>query len=363
MIIGTLTYHRADNYGAVLQSYALFKYLCEQGYEAEIIDYWPKHHAIVYKLWCWDQRSFHFQGIKGKILYLLNYPLKLYRNYKRKRNFNVFRKHTMRIMPRRDYYNAVFYGSDTIWNKWNQNTRFTGFDTTYWGDKTIIAKHKFTYAPSMGNIFNDKYTKDHCEEYLHNFEYISVRENSLKKMLEDWGYKNICITVDPTMLLSRHSWDLLSSQRLISEDYVVCYNLEQSKICSEMAERIGKERKMRVIQLTGKVSNIVSKDYFDIAGPIEFLSLVSHASYMVTSSFHGCVFSIIFNKQFCYHSNVETERISSLLDSYNLTERFVKKPDTSAMYKPINFEETNKLIEKNITASKQYIANCLKNIS
>ena len=90
-----------------------------------------------------------------------------------------------------------------------------------------------------------------------------------------------------------------------------------------MAERIGKERNIRVIQLTALVSQVGYKDTYDTAGPFEFLSLFCHASHVVTSSFHGCVFSIIFHKLFCFHSNVETERISSLLQLCGLTKRFV----------------------------------------
>ena len=360
MIIGTLTYHKADNYGAVLQSYALCHYLCGQGLDAENIDYWPKHHAEVYRLWCWDKRHYHFQGIKGKINYILNFPFLLLRNYRRKNNFNKFRKQTMKIVPLRNHYDAVFYGSDTIWNRWSLNELFTGFDETYWGADSIAAKHRFSYAPSMGNVIDNEEAKNHCKKHLIQFDKISVREDTLKKKLEEWGFNNIHIAVDPTMLLSKHRWEKLASPRIIKDDYILCYNLERSEICNNMADNLGKELKMRVIQLTALVSNTASKNIFDTAGPFEFLSLFSHASYVVTSSFHGCVFSIIFNKQFCFHSNAETERISYLLHSYGLTERFVTSPDTASMLMPINYNHVNNLVEKKVVASKQFIADCLK---
>ena len=363
MKIGTLTYHRADNYGAVLQAFALCQYLCNQGYEAENIDYWPKHHAIVYKLWCWEYRYFHFQGLRGKIKYLLNFPSILSRNYKRKNNFNLFRKQNMKIVPIEANYDAVFYGSDTIWNRWNLNTLYTGFDPTYWGADTITAKHRFSYAPSMGNVIDNEGTKKHCKEFLQLFDRISVREIPLKKKLEEWGFKDICITVDPTMLLSRDSWNLFASKRIVEGEYVLLYNLERSEVCSDLAKKIERERKIRVVQLTALVSKVSSKDIYDTAGPIEFLSLFRYASYVVTSSFHGCVFSVIFNKQFCFHSNVETERISSLLRSCNLTDRFVTVPDTAIMYKPIDYELVNDLVKREVIASRKYIDDCLKTIS
>ncbi len=360
MKIGTLTYHRADNYGAVLQAYALCQYLCDQGCNAENIDYWPKHHAVVYKLWCWEKKYFHFQGIRGKIKYLWNFPFILSKNYRRKRKFDIFRKQMMKIVPIRADYDAVFYGSDTIWNRWNLNALYTGFDSTYWGSDTIAAKHRFSYAPSMGNVIDNDGTKNQCKKYLQLFDKISVREVPLKKKFEEWGFKNICITVDPTMLLSRNSWHLLASQRIVKDEYILLYNLERSEVCKELAAKIEREKEMRIIQLTALVSKVGSKDIYDTAGPLEFLSLICHASYVVTSSFHGCVFSIIFNKQFCFHSEVETERISSLLQSSGLQERFIKTPDTATMYRPINYDQVNILVEKEITSSKHFIADCLK---
>lgn len=359
MKIGILTYHRADNYGAVLQAYALCHYLCKQGVDAENIDYWPQHHAMAYRLWCWNQRAFRFHGIKGKVKFLLYFPSMLVRNYKRKKNFERFRKQTMKIVPLRTDYDAVFYGSDTIWNRWNLNDLYRGFDPVYWGSDAIVTKHRFSYAPSMGNVIEDEQTKEQYKKYLSRFDRISVREEQLKNKLEEWGYQHISIAVDPTMLLSKHDWELLASQRIVKDGYVLCYNLECSNICSEMAERIGKERNMRVIQLTALVSQVGYKDTYDTAGPFEFLSLFCHASHVVTSSFHGCVFSIIFHKLFCFHSNVETERISSLLQLCGLTKRFVTSPDTAAMYRPIDYEQVDNLLEQKVAASKEFISDCL----
>ena len=363
MKVGTLTYHRADNYGAVLQAYALCQYLSEQKVDAGIIDYWPKHHAEVYKLWCWNKSYFHYQGMKGKIKYLLYFPIVIIKNYKRKHNFEIFRRNSMKTRTPYVQYDAVFYGSDTIWNKWNLNNLYSGFDPTYWGAGTISARYRFSYAPSMGNVFNDENTRNHCKKYLSRFDRISVREILLKNRLEDWGYRDIQITVDPTMLLSRHHWDSLITKRIVKDEYILCYNLEHSNICKEMAKKLGIECNMRVIELTGQVSGVCSKDLFDTAGPFEFLSLFSYATYVVTSSFHGCVFSIIFNKQFCFHSEVETERILNLLQAYGLSERFVNSSDTQYMYNKINYKVVNNITERKVAVSKKFIADCLQTVS
>ena len=358
-MIGTITYHRADNYGAVLQAYALCQYLREQNLDAEIIDYWPKHHAAVYRLWCWNSRVFYSRNRIGKIVYILKFPLVLLRNYKRKKNFNLFRRRNMYISNSMRKYDAVFYGSDTIWNKWNLNSLYSGFDPTYWGSDFVKSSHRFSYAPSMGNVIDNDETMNYCKKHLPQFDKLSVREKHLKDKLVEWGIGEISITVDPTMLLPRKSWDLLAKRRIIKNDYVLCYNLESSSICAALAEEIGKECGMRVIQLTAQVSQYGNSNIYDTAGPLEFLSLFRHASYIVTSSFHGCVFSIIFNKQFCFHSYVETERISSLLDSLCLSQRFIKTSDTSVMYNPIDYNMVNNLMEQNVADSKDYIFSCL----
>lgn len=360
MIIGTLTYHRADNYGAVLQAYALCQYLREQGYEAENIDYWPYHHAVVYKFWCWDKWEFHSSNWKGKIFYLLKFPSILLRSYKRKKNFDKFRKKKMKIASLRDSYDAVFYGSDTIWNRWNLNRFYTGFDSMYWGADSIKTKYRFSYAPSMGNVIEAEETLIQCQTYLRYFDKLSVREVQLRDKLEEWGVKDVQITVDPTLLLPKNIWDNLASRRIIKRNYILCYNLECSPVCKTMAENIGREKNLPVVQMTALVSKRHSSDIYDTAGPFEFLSLFKYASFVVTSSFHGCVFSIIFNKLFCFHSNVETERIISLLNSCGLSERFVNSPDTLAMYNTIDYESVNKELDIKISASRKFITECIQ---
>lgn len=359
MRIGTLTYHRADNYGAVLQAYSLREYLQEQGFEVENIDYWPRHHAEVYKLWCWDGRFFQRLGRKKKILYILKFPNLIYRNYCRKSRFNRFRSLHMNMASMQKHYDAVFYGSDTIWNKWSLNTLFSGFDSIYWG-ASIDANHKFSYAPSMGNVIDSSETKSQCLNYLSSFDRLSVRELHLRDKLVEWGFGQVEIVVDPTMLFPKQHWDAIAGKRIIKEDYILCYNLENSWIIEELAARARMEKKLRIVKLTALVSQESRKDVFDTAGPMEFLSLFKYASCVVTSSFHGVVFSIVFNKQFCFNSDVETERIVSLLQVCHLSDRFVEKVDLPILFKYIDYKKVNEELEKSVVLSRGYISECLK---
>lgn len=360
MRIGTLTYHRADNYGAVLQAYALFKYLQNLGHEVEIIDYWPHYHASVYRLWCWNSIYYRSLGKKGKLLYLLHFPMQLWRNNIRKSNFDIFRNHYLNIAAQNHHYDAVFYGSDIIWNKWKFNTLHNGFDDVYWGGGDIKSNHKFSYAPSMGNVIDTEDARKQCQKFLAQFSNISVRERALKEKLEEWGYKKIQLVMDPTLLLSEKQWSNIGRERNTKKDYILCYNLECSGVINQLAQVVSDEKQLECVYLTGRISQVKRKNILDTVGPIEFLELFKNASYVLTSSFHGCVFSLIFKKQFCFHSNVQTDRIISLLHSCNLDNRFIDTIDTERLFEPIDYKNVEKSLSEMINNSKQYISACLK---
>jgi len=360
--LGTLTYHKADNYGAVLQAYALCKYLQDRGYDAGNIDYWPIHHAEVYKLWCWNRNVFSNLGKRGKLKYVLKFPYFLLKNYCRKRNFDKFRNHYMTMVSEKEDFDAVFYGSDTIWNHWNLNSLHKGFDEVYWGGGNIKTKYRFSYAPSMGNVIDTQETENHCKKYLPLFTKISVRESELQIKFQDWGFRDIVKVVDPTMLLSMEQWKKIGGLKQTRKKYLICYNLENSPIIDKLAETISKEQGIRRVNITGTVQTTFCADTVDTAGPIEFLSLFSDASYILTSSFHGVVFSIIFNKMFCFHSSTETERISSLLRACHLEDRFIDNSNTDIIYKQIDYQKVGTLLDDMVKSSKEYIDTCLSEV-
>lgn len=361
LYVGVVTYHRANNYGAVLQAYALCQYLHKLGCNSEIVDYWPNYHAVVYRPLIWDKKAFAKRDILHKLAYIFSMIFCSFKRYVRNRNFNRFRKRFLNIGYKEGMvtYDAAFYGSDTIWNVWKQNDLHQGFDSVFWGDEKVCAQYKFSYAPSMGNVIDTKDTFLHCQKYIKNFASISVRESDLQKKLQEWGWSNITKVVDPTLLLCSEDWNLLLNNKIVSNKYILCYNLENSPVIDSIANQLSKETGLKIISLTGNVKRTFSHYILDTAGPDSFLSLFKGADYILTSSFHGVVFSIIFNKQFCFHSEKETERISSLLDSCNLTDRFVKKDSVSVFHKQIEYDVVNKRFDAMRQESYRYISNCL----
>lgn len=362
--VGVVTYHRANNYGAVLQAYALCEYLHKIGCNSEIVDYWPKYHSVVYHAFVWNQSEFSKRDVLHKIAYIYSMVICTFKRVIRNKNFNHFRTKYLNIGRKEGMvcYDAAFYGSDTIWNIWKQNDLHHGFDSVFWGNETILANYKFSYAPSMGNVIDTNETFAHCKKYLKNFNGISVRETELKNKLQEWGWKNITKVVDPTLLLEIEDWNLLLDKKISIKDYILCYNLENSQVIASLAAQLSKETGFKVISLTGNVKRTFSRNVMDTAGPDTFLSLFKYAKFILTSSFHGVVFSIIFNKQFCFHSEKETERISSLLESCGLADRFVKTDNINTIHKTIDYDIVNKRLNIMRQDSYNYIANCLNKI-
>ena len=171
MKIGTLTFHRACNYGGALQCFALVKALNQMEYEAEVIDYRSAAIEKSYKL-------IKFSSLKAFIASILL----LHRNLKRKMNFREF---SNKFVPtsKKVYFNAdeisnqydlCFIGSDQVWSKRINN----GFDAVFWGQ---FNGRKASYATSMGtdhNFTNDEY--EFIRGYLSSFDNITNREDSLR---------------------------------------------------------------------------------------------------------------------------------------------------------------------------------------
>lgn len=360
--IGIVTYHRAYNYGALLQAYALCRYLIYNGQQAEIIDYWPEHHSFVYRINVYNSEV----AKKLPLLKRLKYTLVTYicskKNVLRYASFDKFIKEQLIISPSfgETKYDAVFYGSDTIWNTWKMNNLHKGFDDVMWGSESVLSNYKFSYAPSMGNVIDTEDTKKYCERMLPHFNRISVRETNLLNKLNEWGFSNIVKVVDPTLLLTSEQWDLITPSRIVKEDYVLCYNLESSDVIFKLAHDVSKKRGLKVIYMTAMSQPTIKKDVYDTAGVYEFLSLVKNARYVLTSSFHGVVFSIINHKQFCFHSNCETERISSLLASCNLSDRFIVMPDIKKLEEKIDYAKVEEALALMRCDSYKFIDDCLK---
>ena len=293
MKICTTTCQNAYNYGARLQTYALARYLQQQGHEVEVIDYRPEYMRGEVKVLFWPGLS-----IKqwGKLI--LQLPDRL-RAKRRQPYFDNFSKEyiplTKRIYwsidelradaPKADLYIA---GSDQIWNTEFRNGTDPGYYLDF-GDQSV---RRISYAASFATESIQPSAHEFVQSNLARFDAISVREHSAIALLESLGYKGTEV-LDPVFLLPKEEWEQMADDTGKGEKYLLVYDFMNSPIIRKEAERIAAAQNLKIYTIGDKRLRYADKN-FVYATPQTFLALIRNASHIVSNSFHGTAFAMIF---------------------------------------------------------------------
>ena len=312
--IYTMTFHWATNYGAVLQAYALQKYLKNQGYDTYIIDYVPHGH----------QKTFFHSLISRK-------PKMIYRNlqeYQKERKLVKFRKkylymterfHSHNELKSHSWQDDVFIcGSDQIWNPYFTLYGEGGVTTPYYLD-FVSRGRKIAYAVSFGVTELPHEMLKVIEPLVNSFECVSVREHASIDMLAPLQVK-VSLVCDPVFLLSRDCYEQLLQSLSKNTFSVFRYILHQKQTeAHNIADYV--EKKL-AIPSTGKVETMSVE---------EWLAALRGARIVVTNSFHAVAFSIIFHVPFVAILLKESgmnDRITTLLSRVGLENRALLECDT-----------------------------------
>lgn len=296
MKIGIITCQNATNHGARLQCYALVHWLHKQGHVIEVIDYRPSS-SLDKQLWYCPGFS-----IKEWIKLFLHYPLRRSR-IKRRLYFDAFSskyipltKHIYYSIddlrnnpPIADMYIA---GSDQIWN----TTLSNGLDPAYYLDfgSVDIRRESFSASFATGNLKPG--TESFVKEQLKRFDKITVREQSALSILKSLGFEG-SQQEDPVFLLSTSEWDEIVDGTGAGEKYVLVYDFCHDKKIKEEALRISKEKGLKIISICHSNLSYADKNYM-YAGPETFVSLIKNASFVISNSFHGTAFAMIYGVPF-----------------------------------------------------------------
>lgn len=344
MRIGILTFHNAINYGAVLQAYATQQLLSSMGHDAEIIDYhntyidnfYAKYQFNINKLLTLNVLAF----IKSIIVSISYYRrLKRYRLFYSKINLS---EKQYNLGDRIDDYDIIMIGSDQVWN-----TRLTnGFDDMYWGAfQAPRGSRKIAWAVSMGDADTTGKTEEIAQR-LKAFDRISVREKSLKLFLNSLTDQKIYVTLDPTMLI-KDVWVPLC-KTVKESGYILVYAVKNLPITMTVARRIAKEVQKKIIVINAYPYKSYGNGVKQSCGPQDFLSYIKHASIVVTSSFHGTVFSILFKKEFfsVIPENKSNERINDILFTLGLGDRIVNENKDIRLQNFIDYHDVDKKLSQ-----------------
>jgi hypothetical protein len=362
--VGILTEHRARNFGSCLQAYALQTAINQMGHEANIVDYRPQAIENSFGIFIVDLYKQAGKNPVRLLKFAINTvvfsPLRAMREWKfykfRKAKFALSKVHfktlTDDVKNQLDY-DAYVCGSDQIWNP-----KITyGLDEMYFAHP-LNGKH-MSYAASIGLSDITGYEND-FQRLMEGLEPIAVREESAQRLLQPLTEKKVQVVLDPTLLIKKEEWmSLFADRERPKQNYILVYSLKVDDEMVAYARKLGEEKGLPVVffdlrKRYGK--NSISKF---TAEPTEFLYYLYHADYVVTNSFHGTVFSTIFEKQFvCVPMHGTSSRMTDLLKKLGLESRLIAEGfDIDAT---VDFVGAKAILEEEREASWNILKNALE---
>ncbi|MDD4066524.1 MAG: polysaccharide pyruvyl transferase family protein [Clostridia bacterium] len=359
MKIGIITLYGEDNYGNKLQNYALKKILEKFSQDVETIKLDLIENKTI-KYYCnkFTIKLF-FRYIFLKVIGL-NRKIK---NINRKKTMKEFSNQNLNVkgyrLTKEEFnslnviYDKLVIGSDQVWN---HNFVRKMLD---WYFVIFSPKDKnIAYSASFGIDEIEDELKDQYIKGLNNMSYISVREEQGAKIVKDLIKKDVPVLVDPTMLLSIEEWNKIikSPKHLPKNKYILTYFL--GNYSSERKENIynfAKKNNIDVINL----ARLEYKKYY-AKSPGEFIWYIKNASIIITDSFHGTVFSLLYKVPF-YTMNREdktqsmSSRIDTLLKMFNFEERLINDNKFDMNFN-CNFNNVNVVLNSEKKRSFDYLS-------
>lgn len=351
--IGIITIHNSPNYGACLQSYALWKYIIDQGYECEIIDlYRPYQEEYIpsRKFLTSAQRVTFKQRIKKFIKKLL-FPekKKLLFSSTAKPKFDEFNK---QITLSRTYrgpdelyadpplYDLYISGSDQLWNP-EQPYCLEPYFLTF----VPSGRKKISYSTSIGLDDISEEDKRDFKKWLASYSDISVREKTAKRLLESFLDKEVIQVADPTFLLDLEIWNSLAIKPIDQKPYLLLFSLYYQADLVEYCLKLCEEAGLSLVVLTQIQPESNRYKVVKDAGPREFIGYIAQAEMFITDSFHGTVFSLIMGAKNFYTyirlGNKRGSRIIDLLETYQLSNHLLN-PELTISYEQLKSNSINR---------------------
>lgn len=345
MKIGIVTFFNVPNYGAMLQAYALWHYLESRGHEVEFIAH-PFCTQKPIPLWkCFVSR--HLKGVRNKLSGIVHHAITEFaKSYPKTRHFERYEE----LAELKDRYDAVIVGSDQMWNpKWCGRPNciellFLGFA----GEKTL----KASYAASFGTThWSAESVALRTGELLRLFKGISVREESGVKVVEELsGRKDAVCLLDPTLLQKAEFYRSIA-EKVHVENYIFKYMLGWSD-SNEANETIAVVREakgsLEIIDDNVPVRGCLGLvcRVFGVKGKVslpQWLGSIEQSQFVVTNSFHGTVFSILFHRPFVSlkikgEMSGMNERAATLLKTVGLEDRFLYADDAAGIKQAVASE-------------------------
>ncbi|WP_281723503.1 polysaccharide pyruvyl transferase family protein [Hoylesella shahii] len=352
MKIGIITFHCAHNYGAVLQAYGLKEFLKLSGHSVNVVNYRPRYIVNTFRkfnLRYWLSRN-PYKCIVRLFIEIIVKPIRIKRWYV----FERFMDEYLDLSPYSkennfSYLDFLVLGSDQIWNP-----KLTGgnFDGVYFGNGAKC--NVISYAASSRFESLSLEQQNYFSINLSNLKGISVRESSLADLLQPLVNLKVNVVVDPTLLAGREVFDDIAISPK-KEKYLLLYQIGQWTELNNLARKIAEKLNLEIIEISSHPIE-PRKGLVQTASPNEFVGYFKDATFIVTTSFHGLAFSIMYNRQFyCLKKNSDSDlRLLSLLDKLDLQGRFLEigeEPD----FEFIDYNNVNQKLKRERDMSVEYL--------
>lgn len=373
MKIGIVTWFHYENYGTVLQAYALQKFLKSNGYNCIMVNYIPISNKTFFeKIKSGNLKHRATSKIESYKIKLLGANIKEML-MKKSKAFDKFVTNnidfTSKVQTSSELYklnetiDCFICGSDQIWNPEN-------FNGVYYLNFVKDENKKISYAPSFGVSHIPMPKQEEIRQLVNRFDWLSVREERGASILKEITQKDVKVVVDPTLLLSKTDWEQILINPNINDDYILCYFLGDRKEYWETVHKLQMitSYKIKIIPITFG-SYLQKHEIRPSTSPEEFIGLIKNAKLVLTDSFHGVIFSLKFQKDFYVFKRFndrdkrsQNSRIYNILRILNLKERLIDSDDVKNFthdYSIKNYQEINEMLEEKTEDSIDFLTNSL----
>lgn len=363
MKISVITLHAVRNYGSALQTYATQRIFKDLGFETQIIDY--RRNAL--KLDSINQilnnKEFDFK-MKIKLCLILPSTKKI------NRVFEKFLRERIHLTDKvyssdQDFehmpIDSDIYctGSDQVWNSgWHNGIPYPFFLSFVPESKRLIS-----FSASFGKNELDEWEKEPIKQLLGRYDYISVREESGKNLLNDLGFEESVHVLDPTLTINPKAWYELADGKRLKDKYILVYQLNNNKRFDMYVKELAKRKGLKLIRLCTRYDQIRKTGKGIVIPRIEtFLSLFRDAEYVVTDSFHATAFSLNFHKKFlCIYPGLYNTRLESILNLVGLSDRHLTDySDFDVVDTEIDYEKVDRVLDENRRITMDFLKEATK---
>ena len=365
--VGILTFSYSSNGGSVMQAFALQKTISSiDGYEAGIIHYSKTHYGkpimgetvFTKPISTWTPKNI----IKWTIS-LVAHPFKMSK-FERffNRYYNNFSSRPLSredLVALNDVYDKFVVGSDQVWNFGSPQV-----DESHFFDFVKDSSKKISYAASFGQKSVPEEKREEVGRLMSDFSAISVREANGISIVSELASREATLVLDPSLLLKKQEYHKLSTAPK-KKGYVYLYLRQESERLEKFAKKLAEAHGLTVVKVMNSwICNKKGNRLYPI-GPSEWLGYIENADFVVTNSFHGICFSIIFEREFYVDflektATATNSRLEGMLGQFNLSKRCIDDVEDVKNLTKSDYSNVNEYRQKRIDESIDYLKKALE---